>query len=103
MRPVWLSTEADFAGKQRRSLLFSFLLCPFSLFCFPQKTFAVLTPRRYSTISVVTLTNAENMIINYNDGSAPDYIKASEADIKEMIRLIKTRSPKDIQVVVESA
>ena len=69
----------------------------------PSRHLTNALPFRYSTISVITLTDAENMIINYNDGSAPDYIKASEADIKEMIRIIKTRSPKEIQVVVESS
>merc|ERR1712137_1078008 len=46
----------------------------------------------YSTISLVKTVNAETFVINYKDGSSPDYVTAVPAASDAMKQLIKKRA-----------
>ena len=47
----------------------------------------------YDTISLIRVTDSQNIVFHYNNDNSPDYVHASEKHIKEMLRIVKTKKP----------
>jgi len=57
---------------------------------------------KFEDVSKITLLNATNFIIHYKDQSSPDFIRASEADVKAMSDIIALHPKRDPSFVIET-
>mmetsp|Transcript_40272 Transcript_40272/g.63728 ORF Transcript_40272/g.63728 Transcript_40272/m.63728 type:complete len:596 (-) Transcript_40272:94-1881(-) len=52
---------------------------------------------QYDTIPRLHLTDPKNIVFYYSDNSSPDYLHAKEEDVREMVRIVKSKNP-DVQI-----
>jgi len=57
----------------------------------------VRAAHKYSTVDMITVESPQNIIIRYKDGSSPDYLRSTQTNISNIVKIIAEKSP-DIRV-----
>lgn len=84
-----------------RNLKRQFRFCEDSFLRIHPRQGDVRAKHSYNSVHTITRDGKINLVIHYNDGSSPDYIKADEGDCNKMVALIQRHNPE--VVVIDAA